>query len=101
MSRIPDVLDVWFDAGLASWASLGYPLKKESFEKMWPADLNIEGPDQIRGWWNGQLITSVITFGRAPFKSILFHGFTLDAHGSKMSKSKGNIVAPEEVIDKY
>ncbi len=101
MTRINDVLDVWFDSGLASWASLGYPNKKDLFEKMWPADLNIEGPDQIRGWWNSQLITSVITFGRAPFKNILFHGFTLDVRGSKMSKSKGNATAPEEVIDKY
>lgn len=101
MARIHDVLDVWFDSGLASWASLGYPLNKELFEKLWPADLNIEGPDQIRGWWNSQLITSVITFGRAPFKNILFHGFVLDAHGTKMSKSVGNIVAPEEVIEKY
>ncbi len=101
MKRIPDVLDVWFDSGLASWASLGYPNKKELFESMWPADLNIEGPDQIRGWWNSQLITSIITFGKAPFKNILFHGFVLDAHGTKMSKSKGNIVSPEEVVDKY
>ncbi|MBI4174087.1 MAG: isoleucine--tRNA ligase, partial [Candidatus Aenigmarchaeota archaeon] len=101
MTRIPDVLDVWFDSGLASWASLGYPNRKELFEKMWPADLNIEGPDQIRGWWNSQLITSVITFGCAPFKSILFHGFTLDVHGSKMSKSKGNATGPEEVVDKH
>ncbi|KHO47601.1 MAG: isoleucyl-tRNA synthetase [archaeon GW2011_AR5] len=101
MSRIHDVLDVWFDSGLASWASLGYPNRKELFENMWPADLNIEGPDQIRGWWNSQLITGVITFNKAPFKNILFHGFTLDAHGSKMSKSKGNIISPEEVIDKY
>ena len=101
MSRIHDVLDVWFDSGLASWASLDYPMKKDLFDNMWPADLNIEGPDQIRGWWNSQLITSVITFGKAPFKNILFHGFTLDAHGTKMSKSKGNTVSPEEVIDKY
>ena len=101
MKRIPDVLDVWFDSGLASWAPVGYPKNDELFNKMWPADLNIEGPDQIRGWWNSQLITSVITFGKAPFKNILFHGFVLDAHGSKMSKSKGNVTAPEEVISKY
>lgn len=101
MSRIQDVLDVWFDSGLASWASLGYPKNKELFEQLWPADLNIEGPDQIRGWWNSQLITSMITFGRAPFKDILFHGFSLDAHGNKMAKSKGNIVTPEEAVDKY
>ena len=100
MKRVPDVLDVWFDSGLCSWASLGWPKKKEVFEKLWPADLNIEGPDQIRGWWNSQLITSMITFGRAPFKTILFHGMMLDAHGVKLSKSKGNVVTPEDIIKK-
>ncbi|MFH1056346.1 MAG: isoleucine--tRNA ligase [Candidatus Micrarchaeota archaeon] len=99
--RIPDVLDVWFDSGVASWVSLGYPSKKDLFEKLWPCDLQIEGVDQIRGWWNSQLITSLITFGKAPFKNIIFHGFVLDAHGVKMSTSLGNIVAPEEVIQKH
>jgi isoleucyl-tRNA synthetase len=101
MRRVPDVLDVWFDSGVCSWASLGYPKKKKLFKKMWPADLNLEGPDQIRGWWNSELITSVITFDKAPFKNILFHGFVLDAHGVKMSKSKGNIITPQQVIDEY
>ena len=101
MKRIPDVLDVWFDSGLASWASLGYPNKKDLFAKLWPSDFQTEGPDQIRGWWNSQLITSVITFGKAPYKNILFHGFILDAHGNKMSKSLGNIIAPEDVMKKY
>lgn len=101
MKRIPDVLDVWFDAGLAGWASLGYPKNKTLFKKLWPSDFQTEGPDQIRGWWNAELITSVITFGEAPFTNILFHGFILDAHGVKMSKSKGNIVEPEDVIEKY
>lgn len=101
MKRIPDVLDIWFDSGLASWASIGYPKNAEIFKEMWPAELNIEGPDQIRGWWNSQLITSVITFDKAPFKKVLLHGFVLDAHGAKMSKSKGNVVAPEDVINKY
>ncbi|MFH8080868.1 MAG: isoleucine--tRNA ligase [Candidatus Aenigmatarchaeota archaeon] len=101
MRRIPDVLDVWFDSGLAAWSSLNYPKDKKLFEKLWPCDLQIEGPDQIRGWWNSQLITSVITFDEKPFNTILFHGFVLDAHGNKMSKSKGNIVQPEDVISKY
>ncbi len=101
MKRIPDVLDVWFDSGVASWGSLGYPQNKETFEHIWPADLNIEGPDQIRGWWNSQLITSVIAFGKAPFKNILFHGFMLDAKGIKMSKSRGNIEYPPNLIAKY
>ncbi len=101
MERIKDVLDVWFDSGLCSWASLGYPGKDEKFKRLWPADLNIEGPDQIRGWWNSQLITSVITFDKAPFKNILFHGFVLDAKGVKMAKSKGNVVTPRDVVKKY
>lgn len=98
MRRIPDVLDVWFDSGVAPWASLHYPKEKEKFEELFPADFEVEGPDQIRGWWNSQIITSIITFGKAPFKNILFHGFLMDAHGIKMSKSKGNIAAPEDAI---
>ena len=101
MKRVPDVLDVWFDSGLAAWSSLNYPKNKELLKSLWPCDLQIEGPDQIRGWWNSQLITSVITFDEKPFNTILFHGFVLDAHGNKMSKSKGNIVQPEDVIAKY
>ncbi len=101
MSRVEDVLDVWFDSGVATWASLKYPREKELFEEMWPSDLQIEGPDQIRGWWNSEMITSVITFGRAPFKAIIMHGLVLDEKGVKMSKSLGNIVNPEEVAEKY
>lgn len=101
MSRVEDVLDVWFDSGVATWASLHYPREKELFEEMWPSDLQIEGPDQIRGWWNSEMITSVITFGRAPFKAILMHGLVLDEKGVKMSKSLGNIVNPEDVAEKY
>ncbi len=101
MKRIQDVLDVWFDSGVASWASLGYPRKRSLWRKLWPADFETEGPDQIRGWWNSQLITSVITFDKAPYKTILFHGFVLDAHGIKMAKSRGNIIMPEDVVAKY
>ncbi len=101
MKRISDVLDVWFDAGLSGWASLGYPTNKETLKRLWPSDLQIEGPDQIRGWWNAELITSVITFNEKPFQRILFHGFVLDAHGNKMSKSKGNIVEPKDVVQKH
>ena len=101
MRRVPDVLDVWFDAGVAGWASLGYPSKKKPFEDLWPVDFVLEGPDQIRGWWNSSMITSIMTFGRRAFNNVLFHGFVLDAHGTKMSKSKGNIVTTEEAIEKY
>ncbi len=101
MKRVKDVLDVWFDSGVATWASLKYPKEKKLFEEMWPSDLQIEGPDQIRGWWNSQLITSVITFDKAPFKNIIMHGMVLDEKGVKMSKSLGNIVNPEDVAEKY
>lgn len=101
MKRIPDVLDVWFDSGVAPWASLGYPKQKELFQALWPVKHVIEGPDQIRGWWNSLLITSIITFDRRSFENVIFHGFILDAHGRKMSKSLGNVITPEEVIEKY
>ncbi|MEM0243020.1 MAG: isoleucine--tRNA ligase [Candidatus Aenigmatarchaeota archaeon] len=101
MERIKDVLDVWFDSGVAPWASIGLHKNKKLFKKFWPVQLEIEGPDQIRGWWNSQIITSYMTFDQAPYKRIIMHGFVLDAHGRKMSKSLGNIVAPEEVIEKY
>ncbi|VVB61004.1 Isoleucine--tRNA ligase [uncultured archaeon] len=99
--RIHDVLDVWFDSGVASWASLKYPKEKEKFNKMWPAELNIEGPDQMRGWWNSQMICSVITFGKKPFNNIIMHGMVLDNKGVKMSKSLGNVIAPSDVIEKH
>ncbi len=101
MRRVPDVLDVWFDAGVAPWASLNYVNDKKLFNKLWPADFVLEGPDQIRGWWNSMMITSVITFGRRAFENVLYHGFVLDIHGSKMSKSKGNIIDPESLVQKY
>jgi len=99
-ARVPDVLDVWFDSGVCTWASLGYPRNKKLFQKMWPSDFQTEGPDQFRGWWNSEMITSVLTFNRAPFKNILLHGLVLDIKGVKMSKSRGGI-APEDVVKKY
>jgi len=64
-------------------------------------DFVLEGPDQIRGWWNSSMINTMIAFNRKPYSNILFHGFVMDAHGNKMAKSIGNIVSPEEVIEKY
>ena len=101
MKRVPEVLDVWFDSGVAAWASLGYPEKEEPFKSMWPVDHVLEGLDQIRGWWNSSMISSVITFGRTPFNAVVNHGLILDVHGIKMSKSKGNVVTPKEVVDQY
>jgi len=97
MSRVKDVFDVWFDSGVASWGSIGYPLRTEKFD-LWPADFITEGHDQTRGWFYSQLGASLICFDRAPYKTVLMHGFTLDEQGRKMSKSLGNVVEPEEVI---
>jgi isoleucyl-tRNA synthetase len=101
MSRSQDVFDVWFDSAVASWATLNYPREKEEFEKWWPADFITEGHDQTRGWFYSQLGASMVSFGRAPYRSVLMHGFTLDEQGRKMSKSIGNVVRPEEVLERY
>ncbi|MEM4625650.1 MAG: isoleucine--tRNA ligase [Candidatus Pacearchaeota archaeon] len=101
MRRVPFVLDVWFDSGVSSWAALDYPKNQNRFKKFWPADLNIEGKDQIRGWWNSQLILSEVKFKRKPFESISVHGMVLDLGKRKMSKSLGNIISPHEIIEKY
>ncbi len=101
MKRVNSVLDVWFDSGVSSWAALRYPTEKKAFEKYWPADLNIEGTDQFRGWWNSQLILSMIKFGKKPFENIGVHGMVLDISKRKMSKSAGNAVSPHEVANKF
>jgi len=98
MKRVPEVLDVWFDSGVSSWAALE---TKENIKKFWPSDLNIEGKDQVRGWWNSQFILSEIKFEKKPFESILEHGMILSLGKKKMSKSLGNIISPEEIISKY
>jgi len=101
MKRVPDVLDVWFDSGVSSWAALNYPKEEKQFKKFWPANLNIEGKDQVRGWWNSQIILSEIKFGKKPFENISVHGMILDLGKKKMSKSIGNIISPQEIIDKF
>ena len=98
MKRITEVLDVWFDAGVSSWGALE---TQENIDKYWPADLNLEGKDQFRGWWNSQMILSQIRFGKNAFKNAVVHGMVLDLGKKKMSKSLGNVVAPREVIEKY
>ncbi len=101
MKRVEDVLDVWFDSGVSSWAALNYFKDKKLFKKFWPADLNVEGKDQIRGWWNSQLILSEIKFEKKPFENIMVHGLVLDLGKRKMSKSLGNIITPKEIIEKF
>ncbi len=91
-----DILDVWFDSGVSHAAVLEPNPKLGS-----PADLYLEGSDQHRGWFHSSLLESVGSRGRAPYKSVLTHGFVLDGQGRKMSKSTGNVVAPEDVIKKF
>jgi isoleucyl-tRNA synthetase len=91
-----DILDVWFDSGVSHAAVL-----EQRPNLRWPADLYLEGSDQHRGWFHSSLLTAVGTRGSAPYKSVLTHGFVVDAKGKKMSKSLGNVVAPEEVIKRH
>jgi isoleucyl-tRNA synthetase len=90
--KVTNILDVWFDSGVTHFCVLGG-------EMPFPADLYLEGSDQHRGWFQSSLLTSVAMHGRAPYKAVLTHGFTVDAQGRKMSKSLGNVVAPQKVVN--
>jgi isoleucyl-tRNA synthetase len=91
-----DILDVWFDSG-TSFAAVVEGREECRF----PADLYLEGTDQHRGWFHSSLLASMGNRGQAPYKSVLTHGFVVDGKGHKMSKSVGNVIAPEEIIKKY
>jgi isoleucyl-tRNA synthetase len=86
-----DILDVWFESGV-SFAAVLKPCR------WWPADLYLEGSDQHRGWFHSALLAGIVTDHRAPYEAVLTHGFVLDGQGKKMSKSAGNVVAPQDVI---
>ncbi|MBA4373761.1 MAG: isoleucine--tRNA ligase [Thermodesulfovibrio sp.] len=91
-----DILDVWFDSGVSHAAVV------EADERLsWPADLYLEGSDQHRGWFQSSLLASVGTRGSAPYQTVLTHGFVVDGSGKKMSKSLGNVIAPQEIIKGY
>lgn len=90
-----DIMDVWFDSGSSHQGVLA------ERGLQYPADLYLEGSDQYRGWFNSSLITSVAISGHAPYKGLLSHGFVLDGEGRKMSKSLGNVVVPEKVMQQY
>ncbi|MDH3871687.1 MAG: isoleucine--tRNA ligase, partial [Gammaproteobacteria bacterium] len=92
--KVGDTLDVWFDSGVSHFAVL-----EQRDELAYPADLYLEGSDQHRGWFQSSLLTAVAMRGTAPYKAVLTHGFTVDARGQKMSKSKGNVVAPQKVVN--
>ena len=100
-TRIPDVLDVWVDAGAAAWLALDYPKRTDLFERYYPADFITEGKDQIRGWFNLLAVEGIIAFDQIPFKAVYMQGFINDAQGRKMSKSMGNIISPNEVVERY
>ena len=97
-----DTLDVWFDSGTTHATVLGGPDNQHRGshgELPWPADMYLEGSDQHRGWFHSSLLTGCMLSGRAPYKSLLTHGFVVDGQGRKMSKSVGNVIAPQKVSD--
>ncbi len=91
--QVMDIVDVWFESG----STHAFVLEARGLP--WPADLYLEGSDQHRGWFHSSLLEAIGTRGRAPFKAVLTHGFVLDEQGRKMSKSLGNVTAPQQVID--
>lgn len=93
LKRETDIVDVWFDSGVSHQSVL-----KKNQDLSFPADLYLEGSDQHRGWFQVSLITAAALDGQSPFKSVLTHGFVVDGEGKKMSKSAGNVVAPQEVM---
>ena len=93
--QVMDIVDVWFESG----STHAFVLEARGLP--WPADLYLEGSDQHRGWFQSSLLEAVGTRGRAPFKAVLTDGFVMDEHGRKMSKSLGNVVAPEAVAKQY
>ncbi|WP_417766232.1 isoleucine--tRNA ligase [Spongiibacter tropicus] len=92
--KVGDTLDVWFDSGVTHYAVLS-----QREELAFPADIYLEGSDQHRGWFQSSMLTSVAINGCAPYKQVLTHGFTVDVNGRKMSKSLGNVIAPQEVMN--
>ncbi len=94
--KVTDTLDVWFGSGASHYCVL-----KERKEQQLPADLYVEGSDQYRGWFQSSLLTAIAIYGHAPYKTVVSHGFTVDAKGYKMSKSLGNVISPQQVTDKY
>ncbi len=92
-----DIMDVWLESGSSHFSVL----KSDEKTFDWPADLYLEGSDQHRGWFQTSLLTATAALGRAPFKAVLTHGFTVDEKGKKMSKSLGNVVDPQQVVKEY
>jgi len=95
--KVTDILDVWFDSGTSHWCVLDQ--RPELARRPGDEVMYLEGSDQHRGWFHSSLLTSAAMFGRAPYDAVLTHGFTVDAQGRKMSKSLGNVIAPQKVVD--
>jgi len=95
--KVTDILDVWFDSGTSHWCVLDQ--RAELARKPGDQVMYLEGSDQHRGWFHSSLLTATAMHGRAPYDAVLTHGFTVDAQGRKMSKSLGNVVAPQKVVD--
>jgi isoleucyl-tRNA synthetase len=99
-TKSTDILEVWFDSGTTHTTVLKTSHPGSAHESGPEADLYLEGHDQHRGWFHSSLLTACAMYGRAPYRGLLTHGFTVDGKGRKMSKSDGNVVAPQEVSDK-
>ncbi|GCF13772.1 isoleucine--tRNA ligase [Haloarcula mannanilytica] len=100
-TRVGDVFDVWLDSSVATWGTVNYPEQIEDFEELWPADLIMEAHDQTRGWFWSQLGMSTAATGEIPYKQVLMHGYANMPDGRGMSKSKGVLIDPHEVIEKH
>jgi len=99
--RIPDILDVWLDSGSCIWATLPVTAGSTSYDDWDELDFIIEGKEQIRGWFNSLMCSSMVAYDRWPYKSVYMHGFMCDEQGREMHKSLGNYVEPSEVISKH
>jgi isoleucyl-tRNA synthetase len=100
-TRVPDVFDVWLDSSVASWGTLDFPADDSRFDELWPADFILEAHDQTRGWFWSQLGMGTAALGESPYEQVLMHGHALDEDGRKMSKSVGNVIEPDEAIDRH
>ncbi len=94
--QVTDILDVWFESG----ATHSFVLEPRA-DLRWPASLYLEGSDQHRGWFHSSLLESCGTRGRAPFDAVLTHGFVMGEDGEKMSKSRGNVISPQDVVENH
>ncbi|MFC5403077.1 isoleucine--tRNA ligase [Cohnella soli] len=102
MNRASEVIDVWFDSGSMPFAQYFHPFgDEEKFNEQYPADMICEGIDQTRGWFFSLLAVSTLYNGKAPYKAVISTGHVLDENGQKMSKSKGNVIDPWEIIDEF